>query len=91
MDAYRIVAHNIRRLRLGLDLNRARLAEKSGLSRSFIGRLESGKRGASLDTIGLVATALHCLTADLFARIQGEHLFDCPAAKSGACDCGVVA
>jgi transcriptional regulator with XRE-family HTH domain len=61
----RIVAENLRALRLGQKLSQETVAKKSGLSLSYISMLERGARTPPLDTLEALAKALAVPAVDL--------------------------
>jgi len=48
IDYYKIIADNIKKLRLNLKLSQEQFAEKIGCSREFLSRLENYKEKTSL-------------------------------------------
>ena len=56
-------------LRKEAGLSQAELAEQSGLSRSTISRLESGKQLPSVDTIIKLTGPLNCTADRLFMEV----------------------
>ena len=62
----RIVAENLRRLRLQRKWSQEICAEKCGLHRTYIGAVERGERNISLVNIYKIAEALGCDAKDLF-------------------------
>lgn len=72
LDA-RALGRAIQRLRLELHLNQAELAERVGMSRSYISRLEHGfVDQPSIIHADRIATALGVSLAGLLARIDPE-------------------
>lgn len=60
---------NIESLRKEQGLTQEQLAEKSGVARSLINQLETGKRNnANTVTLGKIAHALNCKITDLFSE-----------------------
>ena len=57
-DVRRLVGDGIRSLRLSRGWTQERLAEASGLHRTYVTSLERGQRNASLDALCAVAEAL---------------------------------
>lgn len=57
-DPNRLLAHNVRRLRVRLGFSQEALAEKSGLHRTYIGAIERGERNVTLLTLNRIAKAL---------------------------------
>jgi transcriptional regulator with XRE-family HTH domain len=64
----RSVAANVRALRMQADLTLADLASASGLGKSTLAQIESGKGNPSVETLWAIATALQVP----FARIVDE-------------------
>lgn len=58
----------LRRRRIEAGLNQIDLAEKTGLHQTHISLLESGSRGTTPKTLGILAAALGCTVADLMPR-----------------------
>ncbi len=61
-----IVGENVRQRRLALHYSQERLAEVSGLHRTYIGAIERGERNVTVDTLSRLATALDCSVISLF-------------------------
>ena len=55
---YRMVGKRVRQLRLQKKLTQEQLAERAGISTSFLGHIERGTRKASLDTVIKLCNAL---------------------------------
>lgn len=72
-DAEEDIAHRrlfgdaIRRVRLARGLSQEELAHKSGMDRSYMGRIERGEQALSIDKIWHVADALDTDPSRLFA------------------------
>jgi transcriptional regulator with XRE-family HTH domain len=66
MDLRPILAANIRRLRGAKGLSQVRLAEKAGVDRVFISKIETGSTHAGLKIIGKLADALDANPTELF-------------------------
>jgi transcriptional regulator with XRE-family HTH domain len=60
-------SHPLRDLRLSRDMTLEELAEVSGLSPSYLSRLESGSRRLNVDTINKLSDALRCEPSDLLS------------------------
>jgi transcriptional regulator with XRE-family HTH domain len=63
------VGSNIRAARKATGLSQFQLAERSGLSADFIGKVERGTTSPSLESLKAIADALHLPLRDLF---EGE-------------------
>jgi len=55
----------LKRLRVGRKMSQEDLAKRAGLSREYIGRLETGHHDPSLSTLVKLAKALKVKVADL--------------------------
>ena len=62
----RILARNLRRLRLARKLTQDVLADEAGVRQALISELESGKIDVRLDTLQRIASALSARLAELF-------------------------
>jgi transcriptional regulator with XRE-family HTH domain len=60
----------IRAQRDRAKLSQEGLAHKANVNRSYYASLEAGRRNASIDTLGRLAAALGCDTADLVRGTQ---------------------
>lgn len=58
MQSRYLIAKNIRKYRLRLDLSQERLAERADIHRTYIGSVERGERNISIDNIERIAAAL---------------------------------
>jgi transcriptional regulator with XRE-family HTH domain len=68
MDIRRIFAANVRRLRRDKRLSQGALAERSGIDRSYLSRIETGAHYAGLDIVQKLAVALEADPAELLER-----------------------
>lgn len=59
----------LRQLRLERGLTQEKLADKSGLDMSYIGRIERGEQNSSLGVIGALAKGLGVPAEELFKGI----------------------
>lgn len=57
----------VRKLRHGLDISQATLAERAGLHQTYVAGIESGKRNVTLKCVEKLANALRVPTSELFA------------------------
>lgn len=60
-----IVAQNVRSLRLSKGISQEKLAERSGLHRTYVGSIERAERNVSLENIDRLALALEVQPVDL--------------------------
>ena len=64
-----VVTVRVRELRIGRGWTQAELAEKAGLTRAALSRMENGLTGGiDFDTLGKLADALGCHPATLIER-----------------------
>jgi DNA-binding Xre family transcriptional regulator len=68
MDIRHIFAANVRRLRRDKRLSQGALAERSGIDRSYLSRIETGAHYAGLDIVQKLAVALEADPAELLER-----------------------
>jgi len=66
----KIFGANLRRLRLLRRLSQEKLAELSGLHRTYVGAVERGERNVALVNICNLASALRCSTAELLQGLD---------------------
>jgi transcriptional regulator with XRE-family HTH domain len=71
VDVKAWVGRNIRGARKATGLSQFQLAERSGLSADFIGKVERGTTSPSLESLKAIADALHLPLRDLFAGEPG--------------------
>ena len=64
-ELYILVGKRVRQLRLQRKLTQEQLAERAGISTSFLGHIERGSRKLSLDSFCRIARALDCTANDL--------------------------
>lgn len=65
-DIKKLFGSNVRKYRLNKDMSQEKLAEKSGLHRTYISAVERGNRSISLDNIKKIANALEIKIFMLF-------------------------
>ena len=70
-DIYFLVGKRVRQLRLQRKLTQEQLAERAGISTSFLGHIERGSRKLSLETFCRLIRALNCTAGDLLP-MEGE-------------------
>ena len=56
---HKAIGQRIRLRRLELDMSQEELAEKAGISASFIGHIERAEKSATLDTFDQICTVLN--------------------------------
>jgi transcriptional regulator with XRE-family HTH domain len=64
-DLNRLLAANLRRLRLKLRLSQEAFADRCGIHRTYVGAIERGERNVTLATLRKLAEALGVRAADL--------------------------
>lgn len=72
MVLYILVGKRVRQLRLQKKLTQEQLAERAGISTSFLGHIERGSRKLSLDSFCRIARALDCTANDLLPMEGGN-------------------
>ena len=73
MINYQDIGMRIRKLRRAEGITQEELADKIGISASFMGHIERGSRVASLETLVLLCNTLHTTPNHLLqASLQGE-------------------
>jgi transcriptional regulator with XRE-family HTH domain len=63
-----IIAANIKRLRLAMDISQEDLAEISGYHRTYVGMIERGERNISIATLEALAGSLRVQPHELLLR-----------------------
>lgn len=71
-DPNRLLADNVRALRMKLGWSQETLAEKCGLHRTYVGAIERGERNITLFTLSRLATALGVVPSALISSKQWE-------------------
>ncbi|MCT4599048.1 MAG: helix-turn-helix transcriptional regulator [Vallitalea sp.] len=67
-DIKKLFGLNVRKYRLERNLSQEKLAEKSGLHRTYISAVERAERSISLDNIEKLANSLNIEPYQLFIR-----------------------
>lgn len=67
----RQLGHRIRLARKSKSLTQEELAEKAGLSTTYIGRLERGEKTPSVQTLVILAESLGISPLDLLVDLEG--------------------
>ena len=78
MRAGKIVAHNLRKLRVKSDLSQENLAVDAGIDRTYVSRLERGVQNPSVVVLEKLATALGVKIGDLFLAPRAGEKFPNP-------------
>lgn len=68
-----IVGEVIREFRLSKKLSQEKVAELSGLDRTYISLIERGKRQPTIQTIFKIANALEVSPSEIIKTIQEKH------------------
>jgi transcriptional regulator with XRE-family HTH domain len=66
------VAHNLHRVRLRKNFSQREVADKAGVSVSYVSMLERGNRSPPLETIEVLAKALGVAPLSLFEPIESR-------------------
>lgn len=72
MDILKVFANNVKKYRKSQRFSQKKLAELTGLHRTYICSIEGGKRSISLDNIQKLADALNIETYKLFIECEGR-------------------
>jgi transcriptional regulator with XRE-family HTH domain len=86
----KVVAFNVRRRRDALKLKQDQVADKAGISRPAVARVENASNpGLKILDIVKIAEALRCKASDLLDEPK-DHALLCRKAtlNPGPCDCG---
>lgn len=68
MDIIKVFGRNVKKYRSKLGISQEKLAEKSGLHRTYISDIERFQRSISLENIQRIADALEIETYKLFVE-----------------------
>lgn len=66
------IAETVKKIRVKTSLTQEQFADFSRLSRVYIAQLETGKRGASLNALMLIAQSVGISGAELIRMIEAE-------------------
>ena len=72
MDVIKVFGTNVRKYRMTSQLSQEKLAELSGLHRTYISDIERFSRSISLSNVQKIADALHIETYKLFVEIEED-------------------
>lgn len=70
MHGRKLIAANVRRIRVALGVSQERLAFDSGVDRSYLGGMERGEANPTIEILERIAATLGVSLADLFAEIE---------------------
>jgi len=62
------IARSIKRLRVEREWTQQKLADRCGLTRSYISKVEWGKANVSLSTVEAIVKGLNCETREIFRK-----------------------
>jgi transcriptional regulator with XRE-family HTH domain len=68
MDANRLVAWNLRRIRVRQGLSQDALGADSGVDRAYVGRLERGEKNPTVALLERLASTLSVHISELFLK-----------------------
>jgi len=74
MRASRLIAWNLRRLRVAAGLSQEALAVDASVDRTYVSRLERGTVSVGVDVIEKIAEALGCKVGDLFREPETDEV-----------------
>jgi transcriptional regulator with XRE-family HTH domain len=74
MEGRKIVAANVRRIRVALGISQERLAFDAGVDRSYLGGMERGEANPTVDILERIAATLGVPMSELFAEIDADEL-----------------
>lgn len=66
---YKALGRRVRRIRRGMDMTQAKLAELAGISTAFVGHIERGTRVLSVETLERICKAL-AVSADYMMGLK---------------------
>jgi transcriptional regulator with XRE-family HTH domain len=69
-DVRQLVGRNVKRLRIAAGFSQAKLAERMGVDRAYVSRLELGQRNPTIVTLWHVGQALSVKLVSFFAEIK---------------------
>jgi transcriptional regulator with XRE-family HTH domain len=74
MDVRKIVAYNLRRLRVSKLLSQEDLAVEASIDRTYMSRLERGLENPTVVVLDRLSTALECDIRELFRPVEAGEL-----------------
>ncbi len=69
-DIYPLIGQSIQNLRRERGLAQGQLAEKAGISRTYLGQIEAGKKRVAVDILQKITNALNISLSELFAMLD---------------------
>ncbi|WP_183627167.1 helix-turn-helix domain-containing protein [Novosphingobium sediminicola] len=70
MHGRKLIAINVRRIRVALGVSQERLAFDAGVDRSYLGGMERGEANPTVDVLDKIASTLGVPLAELFAEME---------------------
>ena len=78
MNVQQLVAHNIRKHRVGRGLSQENLAVDAGIDRTYVSRLERGMENPTVAVLARIAAALECDIGAFFVTPEAGESFPAP-------------
>ncbi len=75
----RKIGKNIKKIRMQKGLSQQQLAQKSGISQSFLSALENGKKSPTVDSLNKICRSLGISLAEFFSRERSQEFAALPA------------
>ena len=82
MQGRKLIAANVRRIRVALGISQERLAFDAGVDRSYLGGMERGEANPTVDILERIAATLDVPLSELFQEI-GEDETPLPGLPRG--------
>lgn len=76
MKAEKVLGDIIKNIRISCSLSQEELSNRTGLDRTYISLLETGKRNPTLVTIIKICKALDILPSELMLKLEENNIFD---------------
>jgi len=73
------IINNIKKISVQKGLSQQQLAEKSGISQSFLSDLENGKKSPTVDSLNKICHSLGISLAEFFSRRKSQEFAALPA------------
>ncbi|MFT3673546.1 helix-turn-helix domain-containing protein [Aestuariivirga sp.] len=72
MDTRKMIAWNLRRIRVGKNISQEQLALEAMIDRAYVGRIERGMENVTVNTLDALAKALSVTAVEFFRKPVGE-------------------